>query len=83
MVFEKIKKNMPAGIMTVGFIISGLLLMLPHLFFTDDFGYESFILNEFIHETALVVLVECLASAAAFKILLKKEKFSDRGFPQK
>lgn len=80
--FEKIKKNMPAGIMTVGIIISGVLLILSHIMGQGSFSYESFIIGEYMREAAMVTIAECTAGAIAFKILLKKEKSSDRGFPQ-
>lgn len=80
--FEKIKKNMPTGIMTVGFIISGILLVISHLTGQGTFSYESFIIGEYMREAAMVTIAECIAGAIAFKILLKKEKSSDRGFPQ-
>mgnify|MGYP002511802348 CR=1 FL=1 len=49
--FEKIKKNMPAGIMTVGFIICGFLRLLYHFTSAEPFSYESLILREFISES--------------------------------
>ena len=77
--FEKIKKIMPEGITAVGIIISLTLIFLSR--FTGQ-GYRALVTCEFMRESAMVVLAECLGAAAAFKILLKKEKSSDRGFPQ-
>ena len=76
---EKIKKIMPAGITAVGIIISVSLIFLSR--FTGQ-GYQALITSELMCESAMVVLAECLGSAAAFNILLKKEKSSDHGFPQ-
>lgn len=77
--FEKIKKIMPEGITLIGIIISVILIIMSR--FTGT-GYHAYTTGEFMRECAMVVLAECLGSAAAFKFLLKKEKFSGRDFPQ-
>lgn len=81
--YSKIKKYMPAGITAVGIIIFYLLTTLSETALSGEFSYHSLILSEHISEIALVVLFECLASAAAFKICLKKEKSLDRDSQQK
>ena len=77
--FEKIKKIMPVGMALVGIIISVILIVLSRF---AGAGYHAFVTSEYMRECAMVVLAECLGSAAAFKFLLKKEKFSGRDFPQ-
>ena len=72
--FNKIKKNMPTGIIAVGFIIFSLLITLSNMTISGELSYNSLIISEYINEIALVVLFECLATAIAFKICLKKEK---------
>ena len=80
---NRIKKNMPAGIMTVGFIISLALLIMSHLTGRGHFSYESFVLGEYMREAGVLIFIECLAAAIVFKIYLKKEKSSDPGSRQK
>lgn len=72
--YNKIKKYMPAGITAVGIIIFYLLSALSKTMLSGEFSYNSLILSEYINEISLVVLFECLASAVAFKICLRKEK---------
>ncbi len=78
--FKKIKKIMPAGMVAVGIFISLFMLICSRYIGP---GYNSLLISEHLRECALVVLTECFAGAVAFKILLKKEKSSDRDFPQK
>lgn len=81
--FNKLKKNMPTGIAAVGFIVFSLLTTLSNMALSGEFSYDSLIMSEYINEIALVVLFECLATAVAFKICLKKEKSADHDFQQK
>lgn len=69
--FNKIKKNMPTGIIAVGFIIFSFLTALSNAAVSGEFSYYSLIMSEYINEIALVVLFECLATAVAFKICLR------------
>ena len=78
--FEKIKKIMPESITLVGIIISVILIILSR--FSTGQGYYAFIIGEYMRECAMVVLAECLGAAAAFRILIKKQKFANRDFPQ-
>ncbi len=81
--YNRIKKSMPTGILTVGTAISVLLMILAHLTGKGTFSYQSFVLIEQLQEAAGVIFAECLMSAIIFKIFLKKEKSSDRDFQQK
>ena len=72
--FKKLKKNMPAGIVAVGFIIFSLLNTFSGNLLTGEFSYNSLVMAEYVNEISLVVLFECLASAFAFRLCLKKEK---------
>lgn len=81
--YYRIKKNMPAGIMTVGFIISAILMIASYPTQGTGFNYDSFVLGEYMREVASVILTQCFSGAIAFEIMLKKEKSSDRDFEQK
>lgn len=76
--YNNIKKNMPTGIMAVGFIIFFFLTVFSKLAVSGEFSYNSFVMAEYLNEAALLVLFECIAGAIAFKICLKKEKSLDR-----
>lgn len=72
--FNKLKKNMPAGIVAVGFVIFYLLNGFSDRILSGDFSYDCLVMAEYATEISLVVLFECLASAFAFRLCLKKEK---------
>lgn len=76
--FTRLKEKMPAAIFTVGFIITGLLVLLYRLWTKDLSFYESFVLGRHVYEVAMVVFTECTAGAIAFKLCLKKSE--DRDF---
>lgn len=81
--YNRIKKSMPTGIMTVGICLSAVLMIMAYLASSGTFSYESFIMAEYLREAAAVIITECLIFAIIFKIFLKKEKSLDRDFEQK
>lgn len=70
--FDKMKKNMPAAIFTVGIIITGILFFFSRFLSASPFNYEHFLLTEHLCEIAMVVITECSAGAFAFKLCLTK-----------
>ena len=81
--YNRIKKRMPTSMLTVGSLISAVLLIMAYHTGEGTFSYESFIMTEYLRQAAVVIFTECLIAAIIFKIYLKKEKSSDRDFEQK
>lgn len=81
--FNKIKKNMPTGIITVGFIIYLMLTLISEMTFSGEFSYHSLIMSEYFKEVSILVLFECIIGGIIFKIFLKKEKSLDHDSQQK
>lgn len=81
--YNKFKKNMPTVIISAGFIIFLILCFFVNLYEKMPSDYSSFVMAEQLLITAITILTECLIGGLVFKILLKKEKSSDRDFEQK
>ncbi|MFA7636472.1 MAG: hypothetical protein WCX81_01770 [Monoglobales bacterium] len=69
--------------MTVGFIIFAILMIASYKISSASFNYDTFVMSEQMREVAAVILTLCFSGAIAFKMLIKKEKSSDRDFEQK
>ncbi len=81
--YNRIKKILPTGMLTVGSILSAVLLIMAYFTGKGTFSYESFVMTEYLRQAAVVIFTECLIAAIIFKIYLKKEKPSDHDFEQK
>ena len=80
--FNRIKRFVPTGILTVGTLIFCILFSVrAELLSASDYG--SLVLAEQIRETMVAVIVECAVGSILFKLSLRKGKSEDRDSGQK